>query len=229
MRYDLHLHSHYSKDAINKPRDIVKYFKKNGMDFAITDHNNAQAWREIKKYSRQYKVECVFGEEIMVFDNGKYIGEFIGLFLNKEVKPGQYEEVLEELEKQSALISVPHPFDALRKPVILKPMFREKKRAKYILKRIHAIEGYNSRVLLQGFNKKACSFARQYSLALTGGSDAHFPQELGNGYTEIPGSTKEELFTAIKKRQTTCNGILSSPIVHLLTQIRKRTNLFGEK
>ncbi len=176
MRFDLHLHSHFSSDAINNPKNIVNAFRKKKMGFAITDHNNADAWPAIKKYAKHYKVERVFGEEIMVFDSGKYIGEFLGLFMNAPVKPGQYGEVLDALHKQGAIISVAHPFDIFRNPVLIKPMFRDKHRAKYILKRIHAVEGHNSRIHFQQFNRKAAVFAEENSLAVTGGSDGHFPQ-----------------------------------------------------
>ena len=223
MKFDLQLHSHFSRDAVNDPKNIVKFFAKKGMGFAVTDHNTADAWPAIEKYARHYKVERVFGEEIKVFDAGKYMGELIGLFLTEPVKPGQYHEVLDELLEQDAVISVSHPFDVFRAPAIIKPMFKDRERADYILKRIHAIEGHNSRMCLQAFNKKAVLFAQERGLAVTGGSDAHFPQELGNGFTIIEGSTAEELREAIKKGKTSCGGRLSSPLVHLLTHFAKRT------
>lgn len=222
MDFDLQVHSHFSKDAVNDPKKIAKFFAKKKMGFAITDHNIADAWPAIQKYARHYKAECVFGEEIKAYDSGRYIGEFIGLFLSEPVKPGQYEEVLDALKKQDAIISVSHPFDILRSPAIIKPMFTDAGRAKYILKRIQAVEGHNSRMCFQAFNRKALDFAKENSLAVTGGSDGHFPQELGNGFTTIEGSTAEELYDAIKKKRSSCGGRLSSPFVHVLTQFAKR-------
>ena len=229
MEFDLHLHSYFSLDAINNPRNIARFYSKKGMGFAITDHNDCQSWPSIRKYARHYGVEHVLGEEIKVYDNGKYIGEFLGLFLNAPIKPGQYEQVLDELEKQAAIVSVAHPFDVFRNPLIVKPMFREKERARHILKRINAVEGHNSRVILNSFNSKAVRFAKENNLAVTGGSDGHFPQELGNGFTVIDGSTSEELYGALKKNNAKCNGRLSSPFVHVLSQVSMKTKVLDDK
>ena len=40
IKLDLHVHSHYSEDAIGTPEEIIKYAIRNGMQgIAITDHN----------------------------------------------------------------------------------------------------------------------------------------------------------------------------------------------
>lgn len=225
MKFDLHLHTFFSPDAINNPKNIVKFYSRQGMGFAVTDHNLCDAWPALHKYAGQHGAVFVPGEEIKVFDGKKFIGEFLGLFLQEPVSPGQYQNVLDELKRQDAVVSVAHPFDSFRKPVIVKPMFSEKKLADYILKRVHAVEGFNSRVLLARHNNKAKRFAFDHNLALTGGSDGHFPQELGKGYTIVEGNTAEDLRKAIKKKTSNCAGKLSSPMVHALTVIAKKTDM----
>jgi len=55
MKADLHCHSQYSYDSIAKIEEIIKEAETKGLDaVAITDHDNARAWKEIKKQISNY-------------------------------------------------------------------------------------------------------------------------------------------------------------------------------
>ena len=194
------------------------------MGFAVTDHNTCDAWPSLKKYAKGYGVEFVQGEEIRTYHQGKYIGELIGYFMNEPVEPGPYGAVLDELLDQGALISIAHPFDILRSPLFKKPLLSDKTVWKEVNKKVHALEGFNARATLKSFNKKAVYHAHSYKKAITGGSDAHIPEELGRGYTLCDGNSAEDLRTAILEKRTMAGGHRSNPFVHLFSTIAKHSD-----
>ena len=71
-------------------------------------------------------------------------------------------------------------------------------------------------------------FAKENKLSVTGGSDAHFPRELGRGYAISNAETPEELRLEIIRGKTSAGGRLSTPFVHVLTQIAKNTGLLND-
>lgn len=210
MRFDVHLHSKSSKDAINEPRTIVKAFKKMRMGFALTDHCTTKGWKETKYWARREKVPFIQGEEIIVYENNALQGELLGLFMQEPVGRRELWEVIDELKKQDAIIIVAHPFDQLRDGF---------KKLDSIAKKVDAIEGFNSRCVFDISNKKAQEYAKRNRLALTGASDAHTPEELGAAWTEISGSTPEDFRMAISKGKTKIGGKTSNLIVHLYTAL----------
>ncbi|MDD3159536.1 MAG: PHP-associated domain-containing protein [Candidatus ainarchaeum sp.] len=202
MLFDLHLHSRYSVDALTKPETIVKIMKKNKFGFSLTDHNNVDAYTK-GKITQLAKKEGVFlipGEEIKVLENtssdAKCVGEVIGYFLQKEIKPSTFESIFDQIKEQDALLSCPHPFDWPRKN------FKE---FPSLWKKFDAMEVYNARAYYQGLNKKSVDFFETVAkgkIAPLANSDAHTPEELGNGLTEIDAENETEFRKAIKKRQT---------------------------
>jgi predicted metal-dependent phosphoesterase TrpH len=60
----------------------------------------------------------------------------------------------------------------------------------------------NSRCVREAFNDHARAFASHHELAMTGGSDAHFPMEVGRASTEFEGTLRE----AIAEGTTTPRG-----------------------
>lgn len=225
MKFDLHVHSCYSHDAVNSLGELLKLAKEKCIGFAITDHNNCNAWNDLKKLNKQYKahkVPIIFGEEIRVYEGKELLGELLAYFLQETVQKGQLIEVLENLKEQDAVISIAHPFDKLRAP-----LFSGAKRLDFLKKEVHAVEVFNARCYFNSFNRKAEKFALGNKLAFTAGSDAHFPEEFGNALVELQGITEEEW----RKSLLFCNnfsGKLSRKRVHLFTALRKH-KLIGPK
>lgn len=202
MLFDLHLHSRYSVDALTKPKTIVKICKKNNWGFSLTDHNNMDAYLKgkIKEIAKKEKVFLIPGEEIKVLEsnekNTKCVGEVIGYFLSKPIIPNTFEAIFEEIKSQDALLSCPHPFDWPRK------MFKDFSKE---WKKFDAMEVYNARAYYAGLNKKSLNFFNDVAkgkIAPLANSDAHTPQEIGNGLTEIDAENESEFRKAIKKRKT---------------------------
>ncbi len=224
MLFDLHLHSRFSIDALTKPETIVKVCKKNGWGFSLTDHNNMDAYKgenSIKKLAKRQGVFLIPGEEIKVLKEvGKKEneGEVIAYFLKEEIKPTTFECILDEIKDQGALLSCPHPFDWPRKNF---------KRFPKLWKNFDCMEIYNARAYYHGLNKTSENFWEtkgvKGKIACLGVSDAHTPEELGNGLTEIDAVNEEEFRREIKKCHTkVVRNKKAQMWHHFQTQLAKR-------
>ena len=213
MRIDLHIHSCYSKDGLSSPKSIIRKIKEKQLTgVAITDHNNCNAWKELIPLGKKENALIVKGEEIKIKKQGRTVGEVLGYFMNKEVKPGPFEEVMDALDSQGAVAAIAHPFDTFRNAFI---------DLDNAIKRVKVIETFNSRCLTNGPNKKAAAFAKAHGLSAIAGSDGHAPQEIGNAFTECNAGNEEELRKAIAGGKTEVQGKIALPLVHLFSPIAK--------
>jgi predicted metal-dependent phosphoesterase TrpH len=214
MKCDLHIHSKYSSDGVLDPEKIVKIATKRGLNgIAITDHNTLKGGLKAKKCESE-EFYVIVGSEIMTER-----GEIIGLFLEEEIKPGNVREVISEIKEQNGITIIPHPFDELRHSAF----HPAEEDAKFI----DCIEGFNSRCVLQKYNKKAVEFGTKHSLVITAGSDAHFANEIGNAgiITET-----EDVREALMKNDIKLFGKRSSLVNHVGTKVLKiwrKTVRFG--
>jgi len=234
MLFDLHMHSRFSIDALSKPKTIVSTCKNLGIGFSLTDHNNMDAYKgqnNIKKLAKRAGVFLIPGEEIKVFENSgekegvrgnnekkKIAGEVVAYFLQKPIAPATFEEVLDLVHAEGALLSCPHPFDWPRKNFGQFPK---------LWKKFDCMETYNARAYYRGLNKKAQKFSERSevsgNIACLGVSDAHTPEEIGNGLTEINAGNEEEFRKEIKKCRTKAIPNAKAKFWHhFQTQLAKR-------
>jgi hypothetical protein len=199
---------------LSSPETIVKKAREKGLaGIAITDHDMCKAWNELAQLAKRENLVFVRGEEIKVKENGETRGEISGLFMNSEVKPGDFGDVVDALQAQDAIAVIQHPFDWFRKPF---------KGLDSAIKRVNALEVFNSRCILPSMNEKALQYARQHNLIQMAGSDAHTPWEIGQAFIECDCSSEEELRVAILKRKTSVGGKLSFPLIHLFSPLAKK-------
>ena len=137
-------------------------------------------------------------------------GEVTGLFLSQEVKPTHFQDVIAEIKAQGGMVIVPHPFDGLRRSA-----FRITAEDAGL---VDAIEGFNSRCILQKYNTKALEFANRHNLPVVGGSDAHYSNEIGLGGIIIH---SDNIRKAIMQHDLTLFGKRSPVLNHARTKIRK--------
>jgi len=229
--FDLHLHSRCSIDALSKPETIVKVCKKKGIGFALTDHNNMGAYSakpSVKQLAKKAGVFIVPGEEIKIFEEkhkastkekkAKVAGEVVAYFLQKPIMPATFEEVFDNIKSQGALLSCPHPFDWPRKNFKAFPKY---------WKKFDCMEIYNARAYYSGLNKTAQKFYNgkmvNGNIAALGVSDAHTPEEIGNGLTKIDAINEEEFRMEIKKCRTeVIPNAKANFWCHFQTQLAKR-------
>ena len=216
-RADLHTHTWDSSDSLANPEEIVAVACRRGVDLlAITDHNVLRTALELRD---RYPELIVAGEEIKTTE-----GEIIGLFLEREIPRGLTpEETIARIRDQGGLVTVPHPLDRLRGSRLHEPALRR------VAQLVDAIEVVNARVTFPGDNRRAADFAEQHGLALTAGSDAHAPHEVGAAYAlldEPPAHEPAALLAQLRRART--GGGLSRPTVHfhsIAARWRKRLGL----
>ena len=201
MKYDLHIHSIYSKCSSIKPSTILKKAIKQKLDgIAITDHNSIKGAIVTKKLNKDKNLDIIVGAEIKT-----NYGDVVALYLNEDIKKRNLFDVIDEAKSQDAILFVAHPF---RMVSWLK--------FKYPIEKLEgiipAIETLNSRNVGFG-NMIAKKRTNTLNFAKLGCSDAHIPLDIGKAYTEFDGTLRK----AIKDRTTVpkgsiYNGFISAPI-----------------
>jgi hypothetical protein len=218
IKLDLHLHSIYSGDSLIKPRELLRYVKKIGLDgFAITDHNTFKAYKVLTQYPESKNLIIIPGMEIETD-----IGEVLALFIDEGIDctNNEFFHIVSKIRENNGLIVIPHPFDFLRDNHLKMKLLSEE----IIYKYIDGVEIINSRIIFKYCVEKARKFKEEYNLFETGGSDAHTLKEIGTGYTlleEINNNSSETIKKSLLSSKSKSMGKLSSPFVHVSTLINK--------
>lgn len=205
IKLDLHVHSEYSFDSINKASDFELAFKSGKIDqIAITDHD------EIKgalKFADQFGPNRVIvGEEIRT-TNGP---DVIGLFIQKFVPKGlTLERTCELIKNQNGLVYIPHP--KMRKYGVSEIRLRELINLK-LVDIIEVFNGWEHFTALNptgriSHNHEALLLAQEFSLSMASSTDAHTPDSLGLSHTLISKlATRENLLSQL--RENTENDLI---------------------
>ena len=213
MKFDLHMHSHHSRDCTIPTAEVIRICQRRGMNgIAITDHNSLAGGLEGLAIAPP-GFTVIPGEEVKSSE-----GEIIGLFLDEEIPGGlSPEETASRIRAQGGVVIVPHPFDPLRRSPLKTPALERLVAAGLV----DAIEILNARMALKSHNLRGAEFAASVGLPGTAGSDAHSRPEYGHAWLEIaPFATAEEFKANLAA--ATIGGNLSPFFVHLLSTVAKR-------
>jgi hypothetical protein len=216
LKADLHTHTHYSRDCWTSPERYVRRCLKVGINcVAITDHNSMEGALAVQRIA-PFKV--IVAEEIKTTE-----GELVGLFLKEAIPRGLTpEETIERVKAQGGLVSLPHPFDRIRREPLRGPA-RER-----VLGHLDVIEVFNSRTSLRRDSERARRLAEELGLPMSAGSDAHSPWEIGAAYVEMPDfDGPQEFLEAL--RQGRIVGRRSNPLVHVLSTLAKVRSRLGRR
>jgi hypothetical protein len=207
MKYDLHIHTIYSKCSNLKPEILLKLAKKlNFNGIAVTDHNTIKGSLAVSKLNKDKDFEVIQGSEINTTQ-----GSILAYYINEEIKSRDLLEVLDKIEEQGGLAAIAHPF---RLSLYHEHRFRYP--IKKIKNKISAIEAFNARNL-PGNNMKAIKLANKLKIPKIAGSDTHFAFEFGKAYTLF----EDDLRKAIKKNKTEIKGtIIFGPIGGFISYLR---------
>ena len=201
MKFDMHVHTlHSERCGWMRPERLVKHAKEKGLDgLAVTDHNTIDGAREVFNIVRdeQMELSVIIGEEINT-DRG----EILAYFIDREIEPGPFEEVLSAIKRAGGISAIPHPFEKIRKG------FRG---VETVMSDVNAIEVLNSRCR---FNRKAFNLCLVHKKPMLGGSDAHFYSEVGQAWTEM----SDDPMACILAGRTRVGGGLSNPAYLALTK-----------
>ena len=200
MRFDLHIHSHFSPDSNSSVEAILRQAQEAGLDgLAITDHNSVQSFFDAVRLTEDLGLNLIVvpGAEISTAD-----GHLITLGNHTLVPPGlSASETSKRAHDGHGIVVAAHPFELFRKGI---RSLRNK--------RIDAVEAFNSRRLLGVSNYLASRSAAKLNLGVTGGSDSHDVETVGFGYTEVDaasGVTVQDILRAIQAGRSTANGRVS--------------------
>jgi hypothetical protein len=169
--FDFHMHSSFSFDSLQTPKNIIKRSLKCGLSgIAVTDHNTINGALATRKSINDMKcnLQVIIGEEVRTD-----IGDVIGLFLDKEIESRHFYDMVEEVKGQNGLVVLPHPY----KSMDIIPT--------QVLEKIDAIEVLNGRTP-RDLNELAVLISNDHNIPKIAGSDAHFSIEIGRSRTRIP-------------------------------------------
>ena len=207
---DFHMHTWHSKDCGTPPRALMERAIKVGLScIAVTDHNTTAGGREIKAMAPP-ELKVIVAEEVKT-----PYGEITGFFLEEDVPAGlSPEETCKRIKDQGGLVSIPHPYDRVRRSVLDKEVLEA------IKPYIDIIEVFNSRTPMLRDSNKALEFAKEHDFLAGAGSDAHCPGELGHVYIEMEPFDDIEGFKD-SLRHAKIHGRRSTPLYHVVTTLTK--------
>lgn len=156
------------------PARLIAVARKRGLQrLAITDHNAFEGARLAARLDPELIIP---GEEIMTTG-----GELLAYYVQELVPPGLTpEQTIDLLRQQGAVISIAHPYDALRAGHWREDELRR------ILPLVDAIEVFNARVASAAHNRRAAELAAAVGKPGTAGSDAHAYFEVGRTVIRLP-------------------------------------------
>jgi predicted metal-dependent phosphoesterase TrpH len=165
---DLHMHTDHSPDCATPVDVLLDTAQRRGLGaIAITDHNEISGALEARERANGIKV--IVSEEVKTAREG----EVIGLFIEEKIPRGMsLKETIDAIHAQGGLAYVPHPFDRLHSVPDYEHLLK-------VVEEIDALEVFNARVAVPGFNEEARRFAAKYRLVAGAGSDSHVTQGLG--------------------------------------------------
>ncbi len=170
MKIDVHVHTAYS-DGRGTVREILKIAKFKGLDgLAVTDHDCFKGYSEARLYSSGLLV--IPGYEVHT-DAGHVLVLGLGL-LPSETRRIRYEELIEWVRCMGGLTVLAHPAAGIIK---LNRWIRCKPDAVEVLNALYPLHGY--------FIYKGLNVASKLGVPAVGGSDAHYPQNVGDAYTIV--------------------------------------------
>jgi predicted metal-dependent phosphoesterase TrpH len=205
VRADLHVHTEYSVDSAMSFEQLIGACQRKGINcVAVADHGTTRGARELSKIAPFKVIVC---EEVLT-----PYGEIMGMFLQEDLPARMaLEDALGRIRDQGGLICIPHPFDRIRPSA-----FRNAVMLESIADRVDVIEVFNARSMYPGIESKARQLALKHNKAISSGTDAHSPLEIGYAYVDMDDfASKEGFLTSLGNG--TLHGRKSSPLIHIIS------------
>ena len=207
LKLDLHIHSEHSPDGRMPIQEIVGRCKAAGLSgCAVCDHD--RVWTEDLS---DPDFLLIPGVEVST-----RFGHLLGLFVSEEIDTKDFHEALERIHAQGGIAVLAHPFEHHADPTRIEP----------IAALVDGIEVWNARAdrKIPSANALAAAFAHKHQLRPFAGSDAHLPQEIGNGYVtvEVEDFTLDAVKAALLGSSVTAHGRRSPARYAAMSQLTKR-------
>lgn len=207
LRLDLHIHSEHSPDGQMTLTEIVSRCKAAGLNgCAVCDHD-----RVLTDAESFPDFLLIPGVEVST-----NYGHLLGLFVSQEIGTRDFHEAVDRIHAQGGIAVLAHPFEHHTDPTRIDP----------IAHLLDGVEIWNSRAdrKISCANIYAECFAEEHQLRRFAGSDAHVPQEVGNGYVivESEAFTLDAAKDALLKNEVAVRGRRSPARYTAMSQLTKR-------
>ena len=211
LKIDLHVHTWYS-DSTGSVKAVLEVARRKGLDgIAITDHDTLRGAYEALE--RRGRLIVIPGEEVKTAQ-----GEILALGVKRLIpKNLSITEAIWRTHTQGGLVVIPHP------TVPLLGRLREKNLKDLP---IDGLEVFSAIAPLGGyFLKRNLELARRLRVSITAGSDSHFPETVGDAYTNVCSESPvlKDVLRAIKSGLTSLGGNRS----RLVFKLRMVEGLFA--
>lgn len=216
LNADFHMHTFFSKCSSMNPRDMIRHALSKRLDaIGVVDHDSIKGGLAAKKIAGK-KILVIPGEEIKT-----ECGDLI-VFLSDGKYRGSIMEICERAKQENAFVIAPHPFDLLRHSL--------RGNIEKIRGSLDAVEVFNSRCMSPRANSRAEAYAGKNAIPAIGGSDAHFPEEIGNVSCRMEcEKNMDSILESVRKGNIEISGSKSSIILHAKTHLAKINRLLGRQ
>ncbi|MDD3042946.1 MAG: PHP domain-containing protein [Methanosarcinaceae archaeon] len=217
MKFDLHVHSRYSRDSNADPEAILRSAGARGLDgIAICDHDTVEGGLACAEIARKLGIDLTVIPGIEVSSSK---GHILVLGIKENIKPGlSPEETIRQARSLGGTVIIPHPFKSSSHGI-----------GSFEGLDADAVEVFNSRCLFNAANRKAEKEAKRLGFPAVAGSDAHISKMVGQAYTEIEAgeNTVNAILRAIGEGKTVPAGKKTPNPVILLQMagsVRRKLN-----
>lgn len=190
LKIDLHVHTCYSRDAVNTLREVVAYSKKRGLDgVAITDHDTL---RGALRLIQESEFIIIPGVEITTRQ-----GHVLALNITTPIPPKlDLSETIHRIHDAGGIAVAPHLTAVGKGGIGLGRVTQT-----LYLDAVEVINSAAFPFFLSTYLSR--KIAAELSLPQTAGSDSHVPQTVGMAYTVVDADPEvDEIIWAIKKGLT---------------------------
>lgn len=206
---DLQLHTAFG-DGMASVREVLDVVEgRTALDvIAVTDHDDVGGALEARELHAggDYSFELVTGIEVTTRS-----GHLLALWVDEPIPSLRpLGETIATIHRAGGLAVIPHPFSYLTRSVGQRALERVLAEDDAET-RPDGIELANTSLAGRVTRSKARRLNRErYGLAETGGSDAHFPEEIGTAKTLFRGTTAAELRAEIEAGRT--RALMGDPV-----------------
>jgi hypothetical protein len=208
LRFDLHVHTNFSRDGQSTVEEILMAAKAKGLDgVAITDHNTTAGARYALEICDRVApgLLVIPGEEISTRS-----GHLIVLGIINDIARGMtVSDTIKAGHDMGGTVIVPHPYNRPRHGMSIPDG-------------ADAVEAYNSRFIFGVHNRLAKSRSKRLGLPTVAGSDAHTANFVGTAITIVDTDEKSvpAVLRAIREGKTGV-AVKKTPLSVYVAQIVK--------
>jgi predicted metal-dependent phosphoesterase TrpH len=189
LKIDLHLHTNYSRDANTTLEEAICYARKKQLDgIAVTDHDTVEGARKLAQ-ERDFLV--IPGIEV-----SSRHGHILGLNITEPIPPRlSVAETADRIQLLGGLAIIAHP------SVVIKTGLGARIDSASGLEAVEVINASAIPFSLSTYLSRR--LAHRLRLPETGGSDSHYPDEIGSAYTIVDADpNRDDVIEAIRKGKT---------------------------